>query len=60
MEFEQYSQKQIFEISKNPNALLERIDINVEEINNLKDKRILKTRKNKNVKAPKLADYYES
>ena len=39
LEFEQYSQKQIFEISKNPNALLERIDINVEEINNLKDKR---------------------
>src|SRR5690606_14663204 len=39
LEFEQYSQKQIFEISKNPNALLERIDINVEEINELKDKR---------------------
>lgn len=39
LEFEQYSQKQIFEISKNPNALLDRIDINVEEINELKDKR---------------------
>lgn len=41
LEFEQYSQKQIFEISKKPNALLERIDINVDEINELKDKRVV-------------------
>ncbi|MCI2230348.1 PHP domain-containing protein [Polaribacter sp. MSW13] len=39
LEFEQYSQKQIFEISKDPNALLDRIDLNVEEISQLKDKR---------------------
>ena len=39
LEFEQYSQKQIFEISKDPNALLDRIDLNVEEISLLKDKR---------------------
>lgn len=39
LEFEQYSQKQIFEISKAPNALLDRIDINVQEISELKDKR---------------------
>lgn len=39
LEFEQYSQKQIFEISKDPNALLDRIDINVEEISQLKNKR---------------------
>lgn len=39
LEFEQYSQKQIFEISKDPNALLDRIDLNVQEISELKDKR---------------------
>ena len=39
LEFEQYSQKQIFEISKDHNALLDRIDLNVEEISQLKDKR---------------------
>lgn len=39
LEFEQYSQKQIFEISKDPNALLDRIDLNVEVISQLKDKR---------------------
>lgn len=39
LEFEQYSQKQIFEISKDPNALLDRIDLNVQEISQLKDKR---------------------
>jgi energy-coupling factor transporter ATP-binding protein EcfA2 len=39
LEFEQYSQKQIFEISKDPNALLDRIDLNVAEISQLKDKR---------------------
>lgn len=39
LEFEQYSQKQIFEISKDPNALLDRIDFNVEQISLLKDKR---------------------
>lgn len=39
LEFEQYSQKQIFEISKDHNALLDRIDLNVEEIGQLKDKR---------------------
>lgn len=39
LEFEQYSQKQIFEISKDHNALLDRVDLNVEEIGQLKDKR---------------------
>lgn len=38
-EFEQYSQKQIYEIAKNPNALRERIDSAIPEIKNLFDKK---------------------
>jgi len=39
LEFEQYSQKQIYEIAQEPNALRERIDNTIEDMNNIESEK---------------------